>query len=116
MMKLFSRSARLVLVLAAGAVLAPLGAQQAQTPQTPPAYKRDLPAKLVAQATIPESTAAVTAAARVPGGTIQAVELENEGGKLIYSYDLKVAGKRGIVEVNVDARTGEVVNTENEAE
>jgi uncharacterized membrane protein YkoI len=113
------RSAGLAALIAASAALAPLGAQQtqpAQSAQQTSAYKRDLPAKLVSQATVAESTAAVTAVGHVPGGVIQAVELENEGGKLIYSYELKVAGRRGIVEVNVDAKTGAVVNTENEAE
>ena len=42
------------------------------------------------------------------------MELEDENGKLIYSYELKVPGRSGIEEVNVDAKTGAVVNTEHE--
>jgi len=93
------------------AAAAPLAAQSSQ----PGSYKRDLPAVLVKQATVTESDAARTAESRVKHGRIQAVELENEGGKLIYSYELKVSGKSGIEEVNVDAKTGKVVSTEHES-
>ena len=41
-------------------------------------------------------------------------ELEEEKGKLISSFDIKVAGKSGIEEVNVDARTGDVIAHEHE--
>ena len=95
--------------LTVGFALAPRAAQAQQ-----PTYKRDLPAALVKQATVSEADAAKTAAARVKHGRIEAVELENEGGKLIYSYELKVAGKSGVEEVNVDAKTGKVVSTEHE--
>lgn len=93
-----------------GAAAAPLAAQSTQQPT----YKRDLPAALVKQATVSEPDAAKAAQARVKHGRIQAVELENEGGKLIYSYELKVRGRSGVEEVNVDAMTGKVVNTEHE--
>lgn len=96
-------------LLFAAAAFAPLAAQGPQ-----PKYKRDLPAKLLKQATVAEADAAKTAAAKIPNGAIRAVELENEGGKLIYSYELKVPGRSGIEEVNVDAKTGAVVNTEHE--
>ena len=43
------------------------------------------------------------------------LELENEGGRLIYSYELKVAGRSGVEEVNVDAKSGKVVSTEHES-
>jgi hypothetical protein len=39
-------------------------------------------------------------------GKIQSKEIEREKGKLIYSFDIKMAD--GIHEVNVDAMTGEV--------
>ena len=98
-------------LLTLGAAASPLAAQAKQQPHS---YKRDLPAALVKRATVSESDAARTAEARVKGGHIQAVELEDEGGKLIYSYEIKVRGKSGVEEVNVDAKTGEVVNTEHE--
>ena len=66
-------------------------------------YKKDLPAALTKQAKISEDVAAKTALARVSKGEIQAVELEQENGKLIYSYDIKVPGKSGIDEVAVSA-------------
>jgi hypothetical protein len=40
-------------------------------------------------------------------GKIQSKEIEREKGKLIYSFDIKMAD--GIHEVNVDAMTGEIV-------
>jgi hypothetical protein len=40
-------------------------------------------------------------------GKIQEQEIEREKGRLIYSFDIKMAD--GIHEVNVDAMTGEVV-------
>ena len=50
----------------------------------------------------------------MPSGKISAHELERENGKLIYSFDIKVAGKKGIEEVNVDAMTGAVVSKAHE--
>lgn len=78
-------------------------------------YKRDLPDSLMKQVKITEEIAAATAQKRVPKGTIQGVEIEREKGKLIYSYELKVAGKTGTEEVNVDAVTGKVVAHEHES-
>jgi uncharacterized membrane protein YkoI len=77
-------------------------------------YKKELPDSLARRATVTESVAAATAQARVPKGKIQAVELEREKGRLIYSYVIKTAGKRGVDEVNVDAMTGKVVSLEHE--
>jgi uncharacterized membrane protein YkoI len=65
--------------------------------------------KLVAQAKIKESEARATALGQVENGTVKSEELEREHGHLIYSYDIKVPGKSGIDEVNVDAMTGKVV-------
>lgn len=67
-----------------------------------------------AGAKITEARARAIAAARVPGGTVKASELENEKGRLIYSFEFVVAGKSGVQEVNVDARTGKVVSVEHE--
>lgn len=71
-------------------------------------------AALALEAKIPEATARNTALAAVPGGKVQSHELERENGKLIYSYDIKVAGKSGVEEVNVDAITGAIVAHEHE--
>lgn len=95
-------------LLAASAAVTSLAAQE-------PTYKRDLPARFVKQAKVAEPAAAKVALASVKNGQIEAVELENEGGRLIYSYELKVPGRSGIEEVNVNAKTGKVVNTEHES-
>jgi uncharacterized membrane protein YkoI len=100
-------------LVAAGAIIAAASTTLAAQGATP-TYKRDLPAALVKQATVSEANAAKTVAARLPNGRIQAVELENEGGRLIYSYEVKVPGRSGIEEINVNAKTGVVVNTEHE--
>jgi len=75
----------------------------------------DMPANLRAKAKVAETTARATAAARVPRGTIQAGELEEENGKLQYSYDIKVPGKAGIDEVNVNAIDGSVIAVQHES-
>lgn len=69
---------------------------------------------LWAQATLAPDSAIKIALARVPGGQITKAELEREDDRLIYSFDIKVAGKSGVDEVHVDAKTGEVVKHEHE--
>ena len=51
----------------------------------------------------------------MPGGTISDAELEEEDGRLIYSFEIKVAGKSGEEEVHIDATTGDVVKQEHES-
>ena len=79
-----------------------------------PAVKVSGDAKLKSQAKVSEADAIATAMKRVPNGAIKAGELEREDGKLIYSFEIKVPGKSGIEEVNVDALTGAVVGQEHE--
>jgi uncharacterized membrane protein YkoI len=64
---------------------------------------------LLKKAKITADSAIVVAKARLPKATIAAAEIEEENGKLIYSFDFKTAGKSGIDEVNVDALTGKLV-------
>jgi Peptidase propeptide and YPEB domain len=78
-------------------------------------YKKDIPDSLAKQAKVAEGVAAATALARVPKGRIEGVELEREKGKLIYSYDIKTAGKSGIDEVHVDAMTGKLTTFAHES-
>lgn len=78
-------------------------------------YKKEVPDSLAKLAKITEDAAAATAQGRVPKGKIEGVELEREKGKLIYSYDIKTAGKSGIDEVNVDAMTGKIIGFEHES-
>jgi len=73
-------------------------------------------AALRARATISGDSAMAVARRRVPNGRIRSGELEEEKGRLIYSFDMKVPGKAGIDEVNVDARTGAVVAVEHKAD
>jgi uncharacterized membrane protein YkoI len=91
-------------VLAVGAV-GSATAQQA----TAPSYERDVPAKLAAEAKVSEDSARALALARMPGGKLEAVELIKENGKLMWVWDVKTAGKRGITEVKVNAIDGTVV-------
>jgi uncharacterized membrane protein YkoI len=78
-------------------------------------YKRELPDSLAKLAAITEDAAAATAQGRVPKGKIQGVELEREKSRLIYSYILKTAGKSGVDEVNVDAKTGKIIGFAHES-
>ena len=94
--------------LAAVALAAPTLRAQAS-------YKRDIPDALAKEAKITEEAAAAVARKRVPKGSIEAVELEREKGKLMYSYDIKTPGKSGIDEVNVDAKTGKIIGFSHES-
>lgn len=78
-------------------------------PATTPKPKVESQAALAMQAKVSVDAATATALAKVPGSTVKSHELEREDGKLIYTFDLKTAGKSGIDEVNVDAMTGEIV-------
>jgi uncharacterized membrane protein YkoI len=71
--------------------------------------------KLKAEAKVSEADAIATAEKEVPDGRIESAEIEREGGKLIYSFDLKAPHKSGVEEVNVDANTGTVVKKEHES-
>jgi uncharacterized membrane protein YkoI len=64
---------------------------------------------LLKKAKITPDSAISIAKATLPKATIGSAEIEQENGKLIYSFDMKTAGKSGIDEVNVDAMTGKLV-------
>jgi uncharacterized membrane protein YkoI len=89
----------------------------AQTPmpqKTAAKAHKDTPASLRKEARISEKTARATALKEVPNGHVTAFEIERENGKLIWSYDIKLAGKSGIEEITVDALTGAVLTHEHE--
>ena len=65
------------------------------------------------KAVVSMAEARKTALERAPG-KVKSAELEEEGGHLIYSFDIRDA-KRRIVEVNVDAETGLVLAVEHES-
>ena len=77
------------------------------------AIKEETPGLLKFAKITPEAAAA-TALARVPQGKIVAAEIEKEDGKLIYSFEIKMADRTGEEEVNVDAITGTVIGVEHE--
>jgi len=73
-------------------------------------------AALKAAAKVSEEAARATALASVPGATVKEGELEKEKGNLIWSFDLKLAGKKGVEEVQVDAITGKIISREHESD
>ena len=79
-----------------------------------PAVKSKVPADLAAKAKISLAAARTTALAKVPRGQVQSEELEEENGKLLYSFDVKVPGRPGIEEVEVDALDGSVIQVAHE--
>lgn len=96
-------------MIAVGVILAlAFGPRMVAAQQTTrPSYEREIPAALLAQVKISEDSARALALAKVPG-SIEAVELKREGGQLQWIWDVKVAGKRGITEVSVNAVNGTV--------
>ncbi len=69
-------------------------------------------AALTKKAKITEAAARVTASAKVPGGTVKSVEIEEENGLLVWSYDFTKAKSKNITEVQIDAMTGKVAAVE----
>ena len=92
-------------IVAAALTVSSAAAQQPSRPS----YRREVPARLVRQAKVAEDSALKVAQARIPSGTVQALELENEAGRLIWSFEFKVGTLPGIYEVNVDAKDGSLV-------
>ena len=77
--------------------------------------KAETQAELQKEAKMTMADARAMALRTVPNATIQAGEIEREGGKLIYSFDMKVPSRSGIDEVNIDAMTGKLVGRQHEA-
>ena len=70
--------------------------------------------ELKAKAKISESQARQIALAKAPGGKVKEFEIEEEGGKLVWSFDIATPGTQDITEVLVDALTGDVVSVDKE--
>src|SRR6266568_9472986 len=66
----------------------------------------------MARPKITMAQARATALKKAPG-RVKSEELENEHGKLIYSFDIATS-KSGITEVNVDAMNGKIVAVQHE--
>ena len=88
---------------------ATVGAQAAKAPK-----KVETQAALQKEAKMTMADARALAQKTVPSAKIQAGEIEREGGKLIYSFDMKVPGKSGIDEVNIDAMTSQLISNKHE--
>lgn len=69
---------------------------------------------LAAEAKISLDSARTIALHKVKNGSVSSEELEREHGHLIYSFDVKVPGKTGIQEVNVNALNGAVIGVHHE--
>jgi hypothetical protein len=85
-----------------------------------PLFAQDVKVKeekpgLLAKAKITVAAATAAAQAKVPKGKVSTIEIEEEDGKLIYSFDFKTEGKSGIDEVAVDALTGKAGKVEHES-
>jgi hypothetical protein len=65
-----------------------------------------------AEAKVTQLEAEKTALAKIPGGSIKSAELEKEGGKLVWSFDIATPKSRNLTEVQVDAKVGTIVSTE----
>jgi uncharacterized membrane protein YkoI len=68
-------------------------------------------AGLLARAAVSMESAQETALAAFPGARIDESEIEEENGRLIYSFEL-AGTQSGSVEVEVDAMTGELLPAE----
>lgn len=116
MTRIMTRITKTSVAAAMGVALAAMVTTSASAQATTkPAYKRQVPAKLAKLAKISEDSARAIAMSKVPDGAVEALELENEKGKLIYSFDMKVKGKAGIEEVTVNALDGSVVGVAHES-
>ena len=70
--------------------------------------------KLTSRAKITRAQAEAAALQKAPGGNVKEAELEEEHGKLVWSFDIARPGTRNVTEVLVDAITGKVIATETE--
>jgi uncharacterized membrane protein YkoI len=79
---------------------------------TAPVALREESPGLLARARITEVEARALALARVPAGRVVGAEIEEEDGRLLYSYDLELDGQPGLTGVEIDAMTGAVRSVE----
>jgi uncharacterized membrane protein YkoI len=88
--------------------------QTAPATKTSTAPRKETQAELRKEAKITVAQARATALKEVPNGRVRSSELERVNGTLVYSFDIKVPGKSGIEEVQVNAVTGAVASHEHE--
>jgi hypothetical protein len=104
-----TRTQSITIAFVVCAILPATAMAQVSKPAPKPRPRVETQAQLQAEAKVSVAAATATAQQAVPNGKIGSHELEREKGKLIYSFDIKVAGKSGIEEVNVDAMTGALI-------
>ena len=97
--------------LLAAMLLASFGAHAANLPCSihPKKGLADTQLPALAKISQAEAESAALAAVKNSQASVAGGELEAEGGCLIYSFDIKVPGKKSITEVTVDAGTGKVL-------
>lgn len=74
--------------------------------------------ELAAMANVTQADAQKTALATLKDSskaTVKSAELEAERGCLVYSFDIEVAGKTGVQEVQIDAGNGKVLSSKHES-
>ena len=96
-------------------LLAPVDAVAQGAPPAAVKVTEDKPG-LLKRAKVAPDSATKLALAAVPNGRVTKAEIEEEDGKLIYSFDIKVPGKRGIEEIHIDPATGAVLGREHETD
>jgi Peptidase propeptide and YPEB domain len=67
---------------------------------------------LMAEAKASRSKAARTALRQVPKGKIKFTELELAHGRLVWCFDISMRKTKNITEIEVDAKTGEIVSSQ----
>jgi uncharacterized membrane protein YkoI len=72
-------------------------------------------AELTQQAKITKAQAEHIALAKVPHGSVKSAEIENEKGRLVWSFDIARPGTRDITEILIDAKTGKIISTQAES-
>ena len=70
---------------------------------------------LLAQATITDAAARAVALERFPNGQIVDAEIDEDDGRVMYKYQLRLASERRGVDVDIDAKTGAIVAVEEKA-
>ena len=69
----------------------------------------------LAKISMADAQAKALARLKVASAEVASAELEIEQGCLVYSFDIKLAGKSGVEEVMIDAGTGKVVSQKHES-
>ena len=72
-------------------------------------------AQLESKAKITKAEAQKTVLTKAADGTVKDAEIENEDGKLVWSFDITRPGTKDITEVLVDAMTGKIVKVDVES-